>query len=82
MSTIKTILTRAMNDPKFAEQLLVDMNAALAEYNLTTEELSQLSDMALAEFTTLNPEERKSFSLSSTVTVRGSGYFQVRNEGG
>lgn len=65
MSTIEIILTRSMNDPKFAEALISQPAEALAEYDLSAEELAQFQGLSQVEIDTMtaNPEERKSFSL-------------------
>ena len=63
MSTIETILSRAMSDPAFAEQLFADADQALAGYDLTAEEIAKLKGMSrgdLNAMTALAPEERKS----------------------
>ena len=63
MSTIETILSRAMSDAAFAEQLFADTEKALAGYNLTTAEIAKLKGMShgdLNSMTALAPEERKS----------------------
>ena len=60
MSTIETILTRAMSDPEFAEQLFNNPEEALASYDLTAEEYAQLQKMSQTEFTALVAEDRKS----------------------
>jgi len=85
MSTLETILLRAMNDPKFAELLFNDFDEALAEYSLGDEDIAKFRNMSRVDFDTLmsmSPDERKSFSLAGTNTVGGSGFFQVRDEGG
>lgn len=69
MSTIESILTRAMNDNAFAEQLFDAANEALAGYNLSAEELAELRSMSRADFVTFagaSPEERKTFCLGCT----------------
>lgn len=69
MSTIETILSRAMNEPEFAELLFSDPDQALAGYNLSTEELAELRSMSRADFVTFaaaSPEERKTFCLGCT----------------
>ena len=60
MSTIETVLTRAMVDPAFANQLFFDPNRALASYNLTPLEIEQIRSMPRAEFNTHAVEARKS----------------------
>jgi hypothetical protein len=63
MSTIETILSRAMSDSTFAEQLFADVEKALTGYSLTTEEIAKLKGMSRGELnamTALAPEERKS----------------------
>ena len=81
MSTLETILTRMMSDAEFADQLFANTEKALAEYSLSAEEFSRLNNISRADFdkfASTVPEERKSFAT----TVRGSGFYQVRYEGG
>jgi len=79
MSTIETILTRAMNEPEFAEQIFTDADNALASYDLTAGELTRIKSMSHAEFMSLDTEVRKSFA--SAPTIRGNGFYQIRDEG-
>ncbi len=44
--TIAEILSRAVSDPTFRDQLLNDPAVALAAYNLSAEERAALSDRA------------------------------------
>jgi hypothetical protein len=84
MSTIESILNRMMNEPAFAEAVFTDAEMTLAEYNLPAEEFSRLNKISRADFekfASTAPEERKSFSVS-TSTVRGGGFYQIRDEGG
>jgi hypothetical protein len=60
MSTIETILTRAMNDPAFAEALFADPEKALAEYDLPPEVMAKFKEMSRADFKALSAEERQS----------------------
>jgi hypothetical protein len=81
MSTLETILTRMMSDAEFADQLFANTEKALAEYNLSAEEFSKLNHISRADFdkfASTAPEERKSFAS----TVRGGGFYQIRDEGG
>ena len=81
MSTLETILTRCMSDPEFADQLFADAENALAEYSLSAEEFSKLNNISRADFdkfASTAPEARKSFAT----TVRGGGFFQIRDQGG
>ena len=66
MSTIETILTRMMQDPAFAEAIFSDMENALSEYSLSTEETSQFKELSRAQFDALgtNPEARQSFAVA------------------
>jgi len=65
MSTksVETILSRAMNDATFAEELSASPSKALAGYDLTTEETSQITSMSRVEFAALATEQRKSFGV-------------------
>ena len=80
MSTLETVLSRAMSEPAFAEQLFADAEKALAGYDLTAEEKDQLKGMSrtdFAAFSSASPEERKSFGYfnhnQSALKVRRSG---------
>ena len=61
MSTLETILTRMISDSAFADALFADAEKALAEYNLSAEDLAKFKGMSRAQFEAMNPEERKSF---------------------
>ena len=80
MSTIETILDRAMSEPDFAQQLFADADQALRGYDLTAEELIQIKSISQTKFNAMALEERKSFASIST--ARGGGYFHIRDEGG
>jgi len=83
MLTIEIILSRMMNEPAFADSVFADAEKALAEYELSVDEIAKFEDMSRTDFETYasaSPEERKSFG--STATVGGSGFFKIRNEGG
>ncbi len=74
MSTLETILTRAMSDPAFADLLLADPEKALAGYDLTAEEVASLKSMTRADFGALSadaPEERKSMALNAYLKIKG-----------
>lgn len=76
MSIIETILTRAMNEPEFADQLFADAEKALAEYNLPAEEIEKFKAMSRIDLNTLtsvSPEERKSMSVFLTRNKKGDG---------
>ena len=73
MSTLETILTRAMIDPDFAEQLFTDTNKALAAYNLSAREIAQIKAMPRAEFIAHAVEARKSFAMFARTDGTGSG---------
>jgi len=60
MSTIETILSRAMSEPEFAELLFTDFDRAMAEYDLSTEEYARLKAISRTEFEALALEDRKS----------------------
>lgn len=62
--SVETVLSRAMSDNTFAELLLANPDQALAEYDLTPEELDVLKQISRADvdaFAKASPEERKSF---------------------
>ena len=60
-NTVQTILSRAMSDPNFAEELLADPEKALSGYDLTVEEIAQFRGLTRAEFAAMTTGERKSF---------------------
>ena len=62
--TTKTILTRMMNEPAFAEAVFVDAEKTLAEYDLSADEIAKFKGMSRADFedfASTSPEDRKSF---------------------
>ena len=60
MST-ETILTRMMSDAAFAESVFADATKALAEYNLSAEDLAKFKGLTRAHFQAMSTENRKSF---------------------
>ena len=60
MTTLETVLTRMMNEPAFADAVFTDAAAALADYQLSAEELANIKAMSRAKFENLAPEDRKS----------------------
>jgi hypothetical protein len=64
MSTIETILSRAMCDDAFAEQLFTDAETALAEYDLSADEVAKFRGLSRVQFNAMPPDERKSMSLT------------------
>ena len=83
MSNIENVLGRMITESSFAESVFADAEIALAEYDLSSEEVAKFKDLSRADFeayASTSPEERKSFG--STATIGGSGFFQVRDEGG
>ena len=65
MSILETILSRAMSDDAFAEQLFTDAETALAEYDLSADVISKFKDISRADFEAVAsqaPEERKSLA--------------------
>jgi hypothetical protein len=70
--TVETILSRAMSDGSFADQLFTNPDQALAGFELTAEEVVSLKGISRADietYSTASPEERRSFSLG----IHGSG---------
>lgn len=69
MST-ETILSRMMNEPTFAEAVFADAAKALAEYNLSAEEVAKFKGISRSDFETFisaSPEERKSMTVAPMV---------------
>jgi len=65
MSTLETILTRAISDAKFADSLFASPDQALTGYDLSAEETITLKGMTRADLDSVSvssPEERKSFA--------------------
>ena len=65
---IESVLSRAMSDSAFAESLFSEPESALAGFDLTADEVTQLKSMSRADFDKVksgSPEERKSFSLGA-----------------
>ena len=63
---IESVLTRAMSDPEFANQLFSDAEQALVGFDLTADEVTQLKSMSRADFdkfSNASPEDRKSFVI-------------------
>lgn len=79
MSTLETILTRAMSDPAFADALLADPDKALAEYNLPPEEVAKFREMSRAEFDALVTEERRSMSAFKRIKLGERASFEFHN---
>ena len=64
--SVEAILSKAMNDAKFAAALLSDPKTALAGFDLTEEETERFVNMSRADleiYVNASPEERKSFSI-------------------
>lgn len=70
MSTIEIILSRMMNDPAFADVVFADAETALAEYNLSAEEVMKFKGLSRAQFDVMTPGERKSMSVGSMETMK------------
>ena len=68
MYTIETILSRAMSDADFAEQLFTDAETALAEYALSADDVLKLKGLSRAQFDAMPPDERKSMSLGPSAS--------------
>ena len=79
MSTLETILIRAMNDTTFADLLFTQTEKALADYPLTTEEHTQLKKLSRAEFEVLATEQRNSMASDGRSYV--TGYFDIQLDG-
>jgi len=72
MSTLETILSRAMRDTAFAEQLITNPEEALADYDLSAEELAQFEGISSVEFAALEADVRKSFSFYISAAPRAN----------
>ena len=51
---IESVLSRAMSETEFANQLFSDAEQALAGFDLTADEVTQLKSMSRAEFDKFN----------------------------
>ena len=66
-NSVETVLSRAMSDAAFAEELFANPEQSLAGYDLTAEEVAKFKNMTRAELNAmagLAPDERKSMSFS------------------
>lgn len=79
MTTIETILARAMSEPDFADALFSEPETALAEYDLSAEEIAKFKELTRAQFETLTPEGRK--SMIAFVGGWGSSMYQYSSGG-
>ena len=61
--SVQTILSRAMNEPEFADELFANPRKALSAYHLTSDEIILFEGMSRAEFKAMAAEERKSFGI-------------------
>ncbi len=81
MSTLETILSRAMSDPAFADALFADPEKALAEYDLSAEEIAIFKNITRAEFESLEAEARQSMSALFAGKKKGTNpvkYMEVK----
>jgi len=68
-ASIETILSRAMSDSAFADQLFANPEQTLTGYDLTAEEAAAFKGISRTDvdaFAKASPEERKSFGINST----------------
>ena len=68
MSTTEIILTRMMNEPEFASTVFTNTEKALAEYELSAEELERFKQISRADFEALagaSPEARQSMVVGN-----------------
>ncbi len=72
MSTLESVLARAMSDPAFADALLADPEKALAEYDLPAEVVAKLKEMSRADFEALDAEDRRSMSIKGLKPIKMS----------
>jgi hypothetical protein len=62
VSTIDLILTRMMYEAVFADAVFENAEAALMEYNLTSEEVSRFKTISRLKFSAMTLEDRKTFA--------------------
>ena len=63
--SIEAVLLRAMSDRPFADELFANVEKALADYDLTAEEIAKFKGLFSMDFdaiTAAAPEERSSFA--------------------
>ena len=77
--SIESILSRMISDPKFADAVFDNASKALAEYGLSTEELTKFQNLSRATFSTMTPEERRSFAIFVHERSVGGGDPETRN---
>ena len=63
--SVQTILSRAMSEPDFADQLFANPRKALAYYHLSPDEIALFEGMSRSQFKALEAEERKSYSVQA-----------------
>jgi len=78
MSKLEMVLTRMMNDAKFASQLFSDADKMLAGYNLSTEEIKIIKSMPRAEFMSHALEARKSFAVMDSGGTKNHNQIALR----
>ena len=61
--TFETVLTLAMGDPSFANEIFASPEQALDGFDLTAEELNKFKEMTRVEFEVSALENRKSFGM-------------------
>lgn len=61
MSNLETILNRMMSDSAFADAVFDNAASALAEYNLSAEDIDKFKGLTRASFSAMSAEDRKSF---------------------
>ena len=74
MSTTEAILSRMMHEPEFAEAVFTDAENALAEYELSGDDLAKFKGLTRSQFEGLTPEDRK--SMIAFVGGWGSSMYQ------
>ena len=77
MSTLETILSRMMHESDFAEAVFTDAENALAEYELSADDLTKFKGLTRSQFEGLTPEDRK--SMIAFVGGWGSSMYQYAN---
>jgi len=74
MSKLENILIRMMNDPEFAGAVFDDPQLALAEYDLSVDEIGKFKELTHEQFAAMSPDDRK--SMISFVGGWGSSMYQ------
>ena len=77
--SVETILSRMISDSAFADSVFADAEKALADYKLSAEEIAKFKGLTRATFSTMTPEERRSFAIVVHERSGANGDPETRN---